>query len=132
MECHNNNIVICTFKGAMGVSMAKRFLDNLTNFALQFQHKPWGFVAQASEFQGAALGAEEYLVASYSMAIQHNCKSDTYCITSPMAIAQLAKLRQQCNLTGLISQRICTGMDQATILVQTELASKIAYPASKN
>lgn len=101
-----DNIVIYTIKGAMGISMAKRYLLNLTSFSLQFKQQSWEVVVHAAEYQGAALGAEEHLVASYLMAIENNCKSDAYCMTSPMAIAQLAKLRQLCNLPGTLFERI--------------------------
>ena len=125
-----DNIVMCTIKGAMGISMAKRYLDNLTNFAQQFNQQSWGFVACAPEYQGEAVGAEEHLVASYLMAIEHNCKSDAYCMTSPMAIAQLAKLRQQRNFSGTLFERVSTDMEQTTSLVKNELSAIVTHSLS--
>ena len=125
-----DNIVMRTVKGAMGISMAKRYLENLTNFALQFDQQSWGFVACASEFQGAAVGAEEYLVASYLMAIEHNCKSDAYCMTSPMAISQLANLRLKCNLPGTLFERISADIEHTTTLVKNELYGIVTHPLS--
>ncbi|MFT4937203.1 MAG: hypothetical protein ACI88A_000217 [Paraglaciecola sp.] len=131
MERHNN-IVICTLEGAMGVSMAKRYLANLNSFAQQFNQIAWGFVASASEYQGAAPGAEEYLSEAYTRAIRQNCKSDAYCMTSPMAIAQLAKLRQQCNLPGAISRRVYSTIEHAITLVKKELSAITTDPVSNN
>jgi hypothetical protein len=115
-------VLVCTVAGGMGLSLAKRYCNDLEAYAKALSSQPWAYVSFAIHHQAATPEAEVILKKAYLICIEHNCCADAYCLSSAMAIAQLNKIRKSCAMPFDISERMFADVATAVKTVNKEIS----------
>lgn len=131
LRCHDHphgRIIKAIIAGALGSGLARHYKNDLLEMAARLPPQPWVYLADCTDYQASIPQAAEYLRQAYEGALKYGCVGDTYCISSAMGIAQLAKIRRQCGIDSPIDERIFASMQDAQAAVLTLLENTPTNP----
>ncbi|MBC3765186.1 hypothetical protein [Neptunicella marina] len=116
-----DSILIVSVKGAFGEGLVNNYTRDLTTTIDSISHKKWGYLAYALELEALTNQGFDYLKTSFAYSVANNCIADAYCVTSPLAIAQIDKIRQLFDLHSPVEERLFNDLASAKQFLHEQL-----------
>jgi hypothetical protein len=116
-------ILSITLNGAMGLSLSKSYVKDLLHASENLTGEPWGYFACALDFDASTSEASSVVSEGYKRCMKNGCVVDTYCLSSPVAKAQLQKMRCALKIAAPLEERLFDSEEQAIVFINETLAS---------
>jgi hypothetical protein len=109
----DNNIMTTKLKGAVSISLVEYLIKTAEKLIKDITPQPWGYIS--SSIKAQALTPDGYaLLVKAAKAFQKNgCVKSAYVLSSPIAIAQIEKLRRDMGVTIPLKDVLFDDLDQA-------------------
>jgi len=112
-----DNILISEFKGAVSVSIVEYFIKAAETLIKQIDVKAWGYISCSEQAEAATPDAEKLLIQSAKLFYEKGCIQSAYVLTSPIAIAQVEKLRASIGVTEPLKNVLFKDLTEAQAFI---------------
>lgn len=109
--------------GAIGVPLAKRFHLHICTLAQSIDSNAWGYFGALVDCEAYTDPALEILLSAHEYCMMQGCIVDAYCISSPLAIAQIKGIRQKAGILDSLGSKIFNHEDEALKFIHDAIAS---------
>ncbi|MCV2883371.1 hypothetical protein OE749_01500 [Aestuariibacter sp. AA17] len=105
MEVHGN-IVVGRFSGAISSNLTSKLASAITDLLAPLQGTPWGYLSISNLAEGATPDAEQGLIDALMVGFKMGVVCSAYIIHSPVAVAQMDRVRKACGATDDIRDHL--------------------------
>ncbi|TDF37537.1 hypothetical protein EYS14_15440 [Alteromonadaceae bacterium M269] len=105
------------------MNLSKKYTKDVLEACESFSNNQWGYFANAMDFDASTFDANTNMSDSYRHCMKNGCVVDAYCISSPVAIHQLNKIRLELKVTSPIEERLFGSRKDACSFINNYLDS---------
>lgn len=117
-----SRIVIASFSGALNASVLRFFSEHLESVLGDLKGRPWCYLSNSPEAMVGTGEAEAVLIESGKLGHKWGCVQAAYVLTSPVAIAQAKRIRDNIGIEQPLSEVLFDTEAEAFTYLTTFLA----------
>lgn len=110
---YENRIMRAVVTGAIGTSLSKKFVEHVSELFTLIPDKTFGYLGDLSHCEGYTAESEPLLSASNAEGMKRGCFIDAYLINSPVAAAQIKRVRQGAGIDDVFESHLFQQETQA-------------------
>ncbi|BDX05262.1 hypothetical protein [Planctobacterium marinum] len=109
----NGRIIVASFVGAINAGVLKYFSEHLELLLGELKGRPWCYLNNSPEAMVGTEEAEAVLIESGRLGHKWGCVQAAYVLTSPVAIAQTKRIRENIGIEQPLSDVLFSNEDDA-------------------
>lgn len=103
--------------GSCGTRLIENLTEGLMNLSKEFSPYSWGYLSLSPNVDAASQSAEIAMIEMTKKMIANGCVVDAYILTTPLAIAQTARIRTESGVTSDIQNVLFSNADDARTFI---------------
>lgn len=118
------NYIEAHIEGACDLRLINVLRDGLIELAKSFNNAAWGYVSLSPKVDAATQNGEDAILAMMQELMKKGCIVDSYYLTSPLAIAQTKRIRENAGITSDFNLVLFNTPQEAREFTESYLATR--------